>query len=261
MKGGYWVIRTIRSGNVIEKSMFPYEGSGRPRRMRRRGSTTQQKKDSNMNQAARRLGRVLNCNFSAGDLLLTLTYDSAHLPKDPEGADRECGLFMRRLDRELKKIGVELKYVWITADKDYDKKTDSIKQARLHHHLVVSSFPMDQIRSLEKIWKKGRVLSEPLRLQDDYSSLAAYLVRQAAAEADDKKWHPSRGMEKPVLVEEMIVQKPKELHTPGGANVHEIGPYDSDTGTHYIRYTRKKDSVELNQGDAAQPLSGLWMGG
>ncbi len=245
MKGGYWVVRTIRSGNVIEKSMFPYEGSGRPRRMRRRGASTQQKKDSNMNQASRRLGRVLNCNFRAGDLLLTLTYDDLHLPGSPDKADRECSLFMRRLTRELKKIGAEVKYVWITSDKDYDKKSDTWKEARLHHHLVIEQFPLDRIKSLEKIWKKGKILNEPLRLQDDYSSLAAYLVRQAAAEADDKKWHPSRGMEKPVLVEERIVHRPKELHTPGGANVHEIGAYDSDTGTHYVRYTRKKDSVEL----------------
>ena len=240
------MIRTIRSGKVIEKSQF-FVGERKPRSDRRKGSTTLIKQDRNRSDGIKRLARVLNCNFTKDDLFVTLTYDTE--PQSIKEADKACSLFWRRLTRAYKEFIPEekLKGVWITADKD-DK---SGRPVRIHHHIVLTgvgvqcSFGSEVIsarigdKEIADIWKNGFVHVEHLQDQEDYTPVAAYLVRQAAVSTDAKKWHPTRGLEKPVIESERIVENPKELHTPPGADVQEIGEYDKETGTHYVRYIRK----------------------
>ena len=80
------MIRTIRSGCVIEKSQF-YVGERRPRAKRRKGNSSAKKRDSNAMSAVRRYARLMNCNFAAGaGILLTLHYDAVHLPADKTAA-------------------------------------------------------------------------------------------------------------------------------------------------------------------------------
>lgn len=247
---GYWMIRTIRSGKVIERSQF-FVGEKKPRSDRKKGSSSLTKQDRNLSDAVRRLARVLNCNFDKNDLFITLSYDDEHLPKDPAEAEKIFGCFWRRLSRTIGQfsVGTKLKGVWITADKD--EKTGA--PVRLHHHLVISPVGMTVSlgsgtgsvnveiggKEISEIWKNGFVYCEYLKAQDDYTSLAGYLARQAAAAPDQKKWHPTRNLEKPVIESEKIVENPKELHTPPGADVQEFGEYDKDTGTHYVRYIRR----------------------
>ncbi|MBR2365914.1 MAG: hypothetical protein IKA78_01960, partial [Oscillospiraceae bacterium] len=83
---------------------------------------------------------------------------------------------------------------------------------------------------------------------EDYTGLAAYLVRQAVESPDGKRWHPSRGLKKPVIESEHVISHPRELRAPGGAKVHEVGKYDETQGSHYIRYTRKKKTEKLADG-------------
>lgn len=236
------MIRTIRSGRVIEKSQF-YLGERKPRKPRRKGSSSIAKKDQNLKTAERRLAQTLNCNFGEGDVFLTLTYDEEHLSalgSDPgKAADRTCALFIRRLSRELGKLGIKQKLVWITADKD----EGSLEDVRLHHHVIIKreGFEVGKLlavagRTVEDIWGQGLTSFELLREQDDYTPLAVYLVRQAINGPDAKKWHPSRGLEKPIVKNEVLVTKVKELRAPGGVEVKEIGRFDVETGSHYIRY-------------------------
>lgn len=241
---GYWMIRTIKSGKVVERSQF-FVGERRPRADRRKGSSTQAKQDRNQTDAVRRLARVVNCNFGPSDLLLTLTYADEHLPQDAKEADRQAALFLRR----LKRAGVDPKVVWITADKDKAGKPE-----RLHHHAILEGASVDLHqegealvaylgeRRLEEIWGKGHLHAEHLRQQDDYTPLASYMVRQAANAPDAKKWHASRGMAKPIVESERITSAPRELRAPGGAEVLEVGKYDAETGSHYIRYIRRPKS-------------------
>ena len=235
---GYWMIRTIRSGMTVEKTQF-WVGEKRPRSPRRKGATTQAKAERNLTGAVRRLARILNCNFREGDLFVTLTYD--HEPQSIEEADKACALFWRRMSRAL---GERLKGVWITADKD----EDSGVSVRLHHHAVISGAGIEVKdgsqaeaciggRALSDIWGHGYVDVRPLNAgQQDFTPVAAYLVRQAAGCAGQQKWHSSRGLEKPVIVDEQITYDPRELRAPSGADVKEISHYDEQTGSHYIRY-------------------------
>lgn len=133
-EGGYWMIRTIRSGRVIEKSQF-YVGERRPRAKRKKGSSSAKKRDSNAMSAVRRYARLMNCNFAAGaGILLTLHYDAVHLPADKTAAERELENFWRRLGYRLKKAGCELKATGITSELD----GETGERVRLHHHLIIS---------------------------------------------------------------------------------------------------------------------------
>lgn len=243
------MIRTIRSGSVIEKTQF-YVGERKPRADRKKGSSSRAKMEANSMAAVRMLARTINCNWSKGDLFLSLDYDAEHLPKDAAASDKAAALFWRRLSRELQKQGVKVRGFWINADKD-----DAGNPARLHVHAVISaegtSIAWDPktgkmlccmigTRELSELWGNGGAHVEPLHDQDDYTPLAVYLLRQAVKAPDGKRWHPSRGLKKPVVESERVIAYPRPLRSPGGAQVHELSRYDEETGTHYIRYTRRK---------------------
>lgn len=251
MKGGYWVIRTVRSGNVIEKSQF-YLGEKKPRAPRRKGSSSAARKDANMNTAIRQLARTINCNFHSRDLLLTFTYDEEHFAKigeDAEQAEKCMSLAWRRLRRAFAAVGMQLRGFWTTADKD----AETGERVRLHHHAVISgegvTVAFDENgeltelsvagRSFAELWGMGTAHAELLREQDDYTAIAVYCLKQAVGGENAKKWHASRGLAKPE-VKEQIITNPRELRAPGGAVVSEIGRYNSESGGHYIRYVRKK---------------------
>ena len=249
------MVRTIRSGNVVEKTQF-YVGNRRPRADRKKGSSSRAKLDANDRAAIRILARTINCNWHKGDLLITGEFDDNHLPATASAADKIHALFWRRLSRELKKLGVKIRGFWLTADKD----SETGGPVRLHFHAVVAAdgitVEWDEetgrllsarvgSRELGEIWDQGSLHVKPLRQQDDYTPLAVYLLRQAAERPDGKHWHPSRGLRKPVLESERVVPCPKVLRAPGGATVHEVGHYDEESGCHYIRYTRRKKTEKI----------------
>lgn len=240
MEGGFWVIRTLVSGKVVERSKF-FAGRRRPR-TRKKGSTSLAQKDRNMNTAVRQLARVANCNVDPTWKLVTLTYDDEHLPATAEEAWKVLSLFIRR----LKRAGVSVNGFWITADKHKDGSA-----ARLHHHMMIDGSGLDLVpvgedlipyagaRMLEHIWGNGFVHMEHAEDQSDYTPLAAYLVRQAADEPGKKKWRCSLGLKKPVVRSEDIVDREGEIHIPPGAEVSEISHYDEQTGSQYVRYVPK----------------------
>lgn len=66
-----FMIREIQSGRVVEKICFPVAPNVKPRNVRRRGNTLPRKQDANERACTKRLARLLNSNFEAGDLLLS----------------------------------------------------------------------------------------------------------------------------------------------------------------------------------------------
>ncbi len=261
------MIRTTRSGKVIEKAQY-FVGARKPRADRRKGSSSRIKIENNMTQAVRNLARVFNCNVEKGDLLVTATYDETHykqLLKSGDiaaAADKAFALFWRKVWRVLKALGHKIRGVWITADKD----PRSGELVRVHHHMIIGSEGFELFwsgtglesitlagRDLEDIWGRGFINVEPVKAQDDYTALANYFVRQAVIGEDKKKWHSARGMKKPVIESEKIVESPHELRAPGGAEVQEIGSYNIETGAHYIRYIRKPKNRDMDPDPPTPP--------
>lgn len=205
------VIRRL-SGRVVELSTVWVSANMRPRRNRRKGSTSAQKQDANERDCVKRLARVINCNFSHGDLLLTPKYDEAGMARltawaaqhQGEGqswedalldaAEREGRNYMRRLGRALNRQGAELRYILITSDID----GETGEAVRLHHHIII---PRVGYELAARLWPLGTVDYQILRAQDDYTPLAEYLCRQVRRRPDSKKYTSSRNLKKPIVNE------------------------------------------------------------
>ena len=234
--------RKQRSGKTIEVSQFWY-GPKKKRKGRKKGSSTLKKLDMNMQQTVRCFARVLNCNFSSPDYFVTLTFSDELIPGSPAEALKTVKLFMRRLKHWLSKAGSSIRCAWILSD-----KTKTGQPERLHVHMVLGGEGVEGRKqegytelfvsgqSLRSIWKQGIVHAEHLREQDDYSPVAAYMIVQAVSGEDVKKYHVSQGLEKPVIISEEVIDRPRELRAPAGAVVQEVTEYDVETGTQYMRY-------------------------
>ena len=250
-----WMKRKIRSGKVTETSLFFLGEKKQQRRGKVKGSTSERQKDRNMNTAIRKLARTLNCNLTRRWIMLTLTYEGV-LPESLAEATRNVQLFFKKLSYR----GVTPAYVWVTSDKD----SHTGESRRLHHHLIMTHTGINlKYRSgefkaayvsgetLEDIWGHGMIKVERIEEADDYTPLAVYLAKQAAGGENVKKWHCSRGLKKPEIISEEIVDRPGALRAPGGAEVMEISEYDEEIGTHYMRYvvkpSRKKSAAKRQE--------------
>lgn len=212
---GHWVMYTYEAGGIGEKLKF-YVPDGKPgERMAKRVRSALKKYEQKIRFAQRRLARIINENFYAGDLLVGLDYSDAGLEKviamgremglavdDPdhdirrdaiwEAAAHEADNLLRRVKRELAKDGIELKYVVITSDQHPDTK----EEVRVHHHLVVNK---EAKEAFLKKWKKlGTVDYETFwSNQKDRTWIAEYFMNQVRRIPDAKKYRYSRNLRMP----------------------------------------------------------------
>lgn len=236
---------TIISGNVVEKSKSRLARRPSRRSMRVKGNSSEKKQVGNREYAKRALARIINCNFGPGDLWLTLTYRDGAM-EDYKEADHKAALFLERLAYRIRKLGGALK--WIRNTSTLDGDTGEV--VRIHHHLIVSGewFRVEDKalwlgkQKVEDIWGLGFVDFRFLRHQEDFKPLANYIVNQGRFLPDEKKWHSSRNMKKPV-VRKRLISKSGPLKAPSGAKLLHESEYDIESGNHYIRYIkpRKKD--------------------
>jgi hypothetical protein len=240
---GYWAVYKITAGKVVEKYMAWKSGKpGGKRAGRVKGASTVKKMEANMAGAIRQAARTLNANFSAADVLMTLNYDDEHLPESWEEHEKDRELMLRRINKRLARMGLPAAR-WLSVCADRDGKTG--RAERRHIHVVLSGEGMTYRdgawrlggESLTEIWGKGRAWCEQLYDQEDYTALAAYLIRQARSDkADWKKYHTSRNLERPQPEEEIRLTG-RQLRPPRGAVVCE-NHYDARNGSNYIRYIR-----------------------
>ena len=232
--------RIYRARNgVVERTRFYVGDTAQPRTGKKKASSPR-KQEANKNRAAHVLGRILNHNFSQGDLAIELTFDnrsfralrSAAYGKLAKGskekkevkrdaiwdtAKKEGEAFIRR----LRKAGVgDLRYVMVTSDMD----GTTGDEVRVHLHLVISGdgAKVENKKltlaglSLEEIWGKGLVLHEFLR-GGSYNKLAAYLLRQTRELANRKKYTCSRNLEQIEPEEYITSESPSDdFATPKG---------------------------------------------
>ena len=245
---GYWIVRTYEAGDVGEKTKFFVPGA-RPTRSKRRLRDAARKQAQNEYSAEKALARLLNANFTEGDLLLGLDYSdegiarleawasSRGLPMETEeqqmdamraAADHELQLVIRRVKRELDKAGVSLRYVAVTSDMD----GDTGETVRVHHHLVVDRAARDAFA--EKWAGMGGVDWKPLSPQVDYTPLASYLIRQVRRVPDKKKFVSSRNLVR-VQPKDRIAMSEAEVRVPKGGVLLFREAYHPGL-SQYIRY-------------------------
>lgn len=245
--------RTILSGRVEERYRYRVSRCPSPRSIRIKGGTLLRKQDQNERSAEKRLARLINCNFEAGDLLIGPSYDDAHLLPMVEAAAGDLNAlnalardqqrrFLRRLKRELAKQGVELRCIAMASD--MDGKTGEI--VREHHHIVIKgdgfSWHDKKMwvgeKTLDEIWGCGSVNIKTMDSRVDHSPMAQYLMRQVRRVPDAKKYSPTRNLKKPILISEKVVfEDCRELQPPKGARLTYRAEHIVGEGQ-YIRYVK-----------------------
>lgn len=239
MKRGYFVIRTIVSGDVGEKTKFFVPGE-KPEngKLSRRQKNAIKKQEQNEYSAVKNLARGLNANFKAGDLLMGLDYNdeglarvlsygrSCGLPVDSadeterrnaiwEAAAHELEIALRRVKNRLKKQGLELKAYYSTSDMDGETE----EAVRVHHHLVVNAGTEDAFLDAWEKFGMGGVSWTPLwENQIDRMPIAEYIIRQVRRIPDAKKFRHTKNLVRPVP-KNRIVETDNELLVPRGGKL------------------------------------------
>lgn len=246
MKKGYWVIRTYVSGTVGEKIKFWIPGE-RPTRSERRLKREIKKQEQNDASAEKTLARLLNENFSEGDILIGLDYSSSGYKKIMDrakitmlmseeekagaifnSAAHELYLCLRRVKRDAQKKDIKLKHVYITSDMD----GETGESVRVHHHLVINAASLELFQNK---WTLGGVNWKPLSRQDDYTPIAHYFIKQVRRIPDFKKYGSSRNLIRPIP-RDRIAKSNSELRVPVRCKLlhrNEYRPYMPQ----YMRYS------------------------
>lgn len=188
-------LKIIVSGKVCEviKSYTKFEGGSRTRAAKAK-KTPEQMEEQNYRNAVKKLTRTLNCNFTDGDLWVTLT-NRKNQRLTPAEEEKKFSNFISRVRYRFRKAGEEFKWVAVT---EYKNKA-------IHHHLVVNNPDgLNVVKILQSQWKEyGIVHIKPLYSDGQYQALAEYMVketRETFRERDGgrmQRWSSSRNLKKP----------------------------------------------------------------
>lgn len=186
--------KTTKAGDQLECEIYPSFASRLDQPRTRRGNESRPaQKNLNEKKARRYLNNLVNANFGRGDLWCTFTYDSDHLPKDPDEADRIFANFIRRINRRRKKEGKgNVKYICVTEYSDEEGK-----KKRVHHHVIMQG---DMNRDeLESLWKHGG-RNQTRRIDPDPDTNAAGIVNYISKDPHGRKrWRASKNLKKPTV--------------------------------------------------------------
>lgn len=229
------VKRVVTSGSCVEEfyCLASERRETRAPKIRRYKQDMRQL-EANLKTAEKRLARILNCNFTYGDMLITLDYAEENL-REREELLKDVQLFLRRLKREYALLGVPFKFIRVFGE----ISTHTGKPVRPHHHIVM---PAVDFEIIKRQWKNGTVNYRLLRDQKDYSTMAAYLLKNARKDLPDyKKYSVSRGLLEPTW-EEIAVDRFPPIMPPPGAVVMKREEYDPLKKRDYIRYIPQEDA-------------------
>jgi len=227
----YWKEKIVESGDVIEDILYLHSTDR---------TQADEKYLENLNRRIRDLTRLLNCNFTERDYLVTLTYSRhgyAKLRADKPPKVPATTYVYKQAKKELSKLlelcryrcateGVAFQCIYVTANMNPDTKN----RARIHHHLVVSHDAMEILKSL---WKHGHVLVEHVYDEVDHDFLARYLMNQVPYEKGRNNFGRTLNLKKPIVTERVPWNPNKVLEPPENATVIK-------QGRNYLRYTLNK---------------------
>lgn len=238
--------KRIKAGSVLEiaeyytlrvpKSIqWPDIGKKLIRGKNRSVSSEKQRK-LNSRHAALRLGRLINANFSMGDVFATFDFNAEPLfPTGECDMDAVIGMMqklIRKLRREYKKAGVTFKYIAVI-----EKATEQGKK-RVHIHMFVPSMSWDVIKSC---WAEGGTTLRGLDATKDYKKIANYLSKDPTLGTNHKKrWYQSKNLTKPQETVRQINHPGDYIKTPPGyKEMDERVYWSDDSGLYrYIRYVK-----------------------
>lgn len=188
-------IKTVKAGDTLEVEGYAIWNNRKTAAIARQATEKHREAVQAVNRrnSQKKLRRLINANFGAGDLLLTLTYDTFEQPADPDEAHRNVRNFLIRLRNKRKRLGLsDLKYVYTT------EVTHGALGTRYHHHLIVNGGISRPV--VENLWTVGLVNSRIAR-PDQYglSGWAHYMSKhkEVQEKASRHGWTCSRNLKQP----------------------------------------------------------------
>ena len=188
-RGRFFIRKRVwRCGGYAEVELYPvFQPPGR-----RRGKcrpTRECQARLNERDAENRLRRLVLANFGEADLEVDLTYAGE---ESIEEALRDMTKFIRRLRKEYKKAGAELRYVYIW---EQGKKSQKV-----HFHLILNAGVLSR-DEVEALWGHGHANSRRLRLDETgLAGLTEYLTkksRRKQRKQGQRRWCCSKNLCRP----------------------------------------------------------------
>ena len=177
-----YATKSIYSGTQLEVEIFP-EFTKRymiPAAGKRK-PTKEEMQNLNDKNARKKVIRLLNTNFGKG-YWITHDYENRFLPESMEEALKDIQNYFRRVNRLLKKKGMErAKYLYVTEWEE---------DIRCHHHLVIDcGLTMDE---LNRLWTKGkRSELRPIDYDENgLTGMANYITKKPRGK---RRWNTSKG--------------------------------------------------------------------
>ena len=154
----------------------------------------------------RELELMIAANFCSNDMVVTFTYDDAHLPKDKKDADAHLQKVFRKVRAVRRLREQELKYLYATEgyhgarEDEYFGIDKELEDKRLHHHVVMNRVSVDDLEELRSLWPYGGYIRvEPLDIHY-LRELAKYLTKEVRefgrAKPGERSWRASRNLVK-----------------------------------------------------------------
>lgn len=202
--------RTIKAGPRLEAEIYPIFGKEAEDKARRAKEylTPEKIQRHNDEQQRRKLVRLIDANFGAGDLSLTLTYEGE--APGFERCEKDVKNFVERVRRRRKKKGLpDMKYIYAIEDVEEGRKKNT------HCHLITTG---DLSREeLREIWeKRNRRKNKPEGMagfcnidilqpgKEGLEAIARYLYNQNRERDGQnrerkgkRKYSPSKNLKKP----------------------------------------------------------------
>lgn len=218
--------KTIRAGDSLEVEAFPLINADPVGRraleseMKKRGTSAAQAK-LNLENSRKKARRLLETNFTHGDIVLHPTYDYGFVnrsfaniddirrewrllgyPEDEAEAETMIRNFIRRLKRRVKRKGGSLKdfkyiYVIESTCEPLDEDQNALP-AHYHYHMVISSLGVLTIDDINELWQYGRNGAQLLDFRfNGLEALAKYIVKQPRRRSHYRKYRTSKNLQQP----------------------------------------------------------------
>ena len=147
----------------------------------------------NLKHSWQKLKAVIAANFSAMDIVVTLTYRDECLPKTRKDAEKHLKLFIRKLRALRRTTGAELPYLYVTEM--------GHSSGRLHHHLITTNTGND-LTDIRKLWNRyGDNIDVSYIYSKGYDGWARYLSKEPREVGrhyvGERMWRSSLGLKKP----------------------------------------------------------------
>lgn len=221
--------KIIVAGALVREGIYSRAGGRESPRIRaaKRKVSTEAQQRINARYSWEKLELMLAANYVPGDLVITLTYDDEHLPKERAGAVARLKWFRYELRRERQKRGEDLRMIWTTEHK--------LGEGRWHHHCVINATDGQDFGEIARLWPWGSNI-EIRRLQVDkektYESLARYMTKEARERPGLRSWSYTRNCRKPEI-ETFPVPDDTRIEVPEGATILE----EQTKRTEFAEYT------------------------